>query len=60
MSEWFKEPDSKSGVLKGTGGSNPSLSAALRAYHKLNVQEPHKSADILGESLPRTRPSSLE
>jgi hypothetical protein len=32
----------------------------LRAYHKLNVQEPHKSADILGESLPRTRPSSLE
>jgi hypothetical protein len=27
LSEWLKVPDSKSGVLQGTGGSNPSLSA---------------------------------
>ena len=27
MAEWSNVPDSKSGVPKGTGGSNPSLSA---------------------------------
>ena len=30
VAEWSNVPDSKSGVPKGTGGSNPSLSAILR------------------------------
>mgnify|MGYP006883135697 CR=1 FL=1 len=29
LSEWLKVPDSKSGVLQGTGGSNPPLSAEV-------------------------------
>ena len=31
LSEWLKEPASKTGVLQGTGGSNPSLTASKPA-----------------------------
>ena len=31
MSEWLKEPASKTGVRQRTGGSNPSLTAQCNA-----------------------------
>jgi hypothetical protein len=36
MSEWFKEPLSKSGISKGIAGSNPALSARDDALHPKN------------------------
>jgi hypothetical protein len=35
VAEWSIVPDSKSGVLQGTEGSNPSLSAKHRARKRL-------------------------
>ena len=35
VAEWSNVPDSKSGVLQGTVGSNPTLSAKLRKAFKL-------------------------
>ena len=34
VSEWSKVPDSKSGVAKVTGGSNPFLSAKLPVNYR--------------------------
>ena len=38
LSEWLKVPDSKSGVPRGTGGSNPSLSAKA-TFHSTRSME---------------------
>ena len=35
MVEWSITPVLKTGVLRGTGGSNPSLSAKKAAYKRL-------------------------
>ena len=45
MAEWSNAPVLKTGVLRGTGGSNPSLSAKLADfqrvffYTQLNIQK---------------------
>ena len=35
MAEWSNAPVLKTGVLRGTGGSNPSLSAKVADYQRL-------------------------
>ena len=40
VAEWSNVPDSKSGVPKGTGGSNPSLSATPGSnYLKISIRK---------------------
>ena len=39
VAEWSNVPDSKSGVPKGTGGSNPSLSAIRPARSRILLVE---------------------
>ena len=46
VAEWSNVPDSKSGVPKGTGGSNPSLSANQN-YKKLGILRV-KIVDFIG------------
>ena len=35
MAEWSNAPVLKTGVLRGTGGSNPSLSAKLADFQRV-------------------------
>ena len=35
LSEWLKEPASKTGVPQGTGGSNPSLTAVTIDFQSI-------------------------
>lgn len=41
VAEWSNVPDSKSGVPKGTGGSNPSLSANGLVVQLVRIQACH-------------------
>ena len=47
MSEWLKEPASKTGVRQRTGGSNPSLTALCNQN-----QAPHNSAAFVLKETP--------
>ena len=42
MAEWSNAPVLKTGVLRGTGGSNPSLSAFNLDYQGVAKQVPEK------------------
>ena len=42
MAEWSNAPVLKTGVLRGTGGSNPSLSAFSLDYQGVAKQVPEK------------------
>ena len=55
VAEWSIVPDSKSGVLQGTEGSNPSLSASNKDNALIR-----QGFILSGVCYPSTKPSSME